>query len=525
MKPEQATWLSPNQPPAPANRLRALDTPTVPVSTARQLWLAVYLPKFTLEMATRGNAERKACVLVEGASGRQRISLVNTEAARLGVKPGMALAAAHALGELRPFERVPEAESRALEQLCAWAYQFTPVVAPVAPDGLVMEIRGSLGIFGGLSGLLGKVRRELLQLGFRAFALGVAPTPTAATWLARAHQSTPVETLAALPSAFGRVPLEALQLPPQLQQDLRGIGIHTAGDCLRLPRDSFARRFGPELLASLDKALGRVPDLRPSLRLPVTFFGRIDLLWEIRHVQALSLAMERLLAELVGVLRGQSAAVRNIRWHLFHADGSIAGHTVSLVAPTRDPLHLLRLSREHFLRQPLPAPITGLALEVGDFEVQAAVPAEDLFSQRPTAGDGARDWPRFVDRLRARLGDDALQRVLVHAEHRPENAGVTQPMAITATTSVRPQESATRWPARPVWLVRQPIPLAQTGELPDFDGPLQLEPERERIQSGWWDGQAVARDYFVARDQHGSKLWVFQELAGRRGWYLHGIFD
>jgi protein ImuB len=46
----------------------------------------------------------------------------------------------------------------------------------------------------------------------------------------------------------------------------------------------------------------------------------------------------------------------------------------------------------------------------------------------------------------------------------------------------------------------------------------------ERIESGWWDGDDARRDYFVAEDPRGCRLWVFRERDGRRRWYLHGIF-
>jgi protein ImuB len=52
---------------------------------------------------------------------------------------------------------------------------------------------------------------------------------------------------------------------------------------------------------------------------------------------------------------------------------------------------------------------------------------------------------------------------------------------------------------------------------------LILEEGPERIESGWWDGKGVARDYYVASRSHGAKLWVFQERRSKR-WYLHGMF-
>jgi protein ImuB len=46
----------------------------------------------------------------------------------------------------------------------------------------------------------------------------------------------------------------------------------------------------------------------------------------------------------------------------------------------------------------------------------------------------------------------------------------------------------------------------------------------ERIETGWWDGGDVARDYYQARTSQGELLWIFQDRRNRDGWYLHGIF-
>ena len=45
---------------------------------------------------------------------------------------------------------------------------------------------------------------------------------------------------------------------------------------------------------------------------------------------------------------------------------------------------------------------------------------------------------------------------------------------------------------------------------------------RERICSGWWDGQTVRRDYYFA-ETASIKLWIFRDLDSG-SWHLHGIF-
>jgi protein ImuB len=56
-----------------------------------------------------------------------------------------------------------------------------------------------------------------------------------------------------------------------------------------------------------------------------------------------------------------------------------------------------------------------------------------------------------------------------------------------------------------------------------LDEGLILEQGPERIESGWWDGKGVARDYYTARQTRGARWWVFQERRSR-SWYLHGVF-
>ena len=56
-------------------------------------------------------------------------------------------------------------------------------------------------------------------------------------------------------------------------------------------------------------------------------------------------------------------------------------------------------------------------------------------------------------------------------------------------------------------------------------GSLCLECGPERIETGWWDGGDIRRDYYVARNNRGARLWVYQGvLRGVADWYLHGIF-
>jgi protein ImuB len=76
---------------------------------------------------------------------------------------------------------------------------------------------------------------------------------------------------------------------------------------------------------------------------------------------------------------------------------------------------------------------------------------------------------------------------------------------------------------RPLWLLAEPRPLAGR-DLPRYEGALEFEEGPERIESGWWDGRDVQRDYYVARSTTGMRLWIFRERRAEGRWFLHGVF-
>jgi protein ImuB len=60
--------------------------------------------------------------------------------------------------------------------------------------------------------------------------------------------------------------------------------------------------------------------------------------------------------------------------------------------------------------------------------------------------------------------------------------------------------------------------------LPGAPRNLRLLDGPERIETGWWDGREVSRDYYVALDPEGARVWVFRERLPPHEWFLHGVF-
>ena len=87
---------------------------------------------------------------------------------------------------------------------------------------------------------------------------------------------------------------------------------------------------------------------------------------------------------------------------------------------------------------------------------------------------------------------------------------------------------------RPLRLVRRPIALEATSIMPDGP-PVRFQFRSrghrvartwgpERIETGWWRGRPVGRDYYRIETTTGRRFWLFRRLRDGK-WFLHGMFE
>lgn len=478
------------------------------------LWLALHFPHLALDALTRGVGGAGSLAVASSAGSATRIVACSQGAAARGVRPSMAVPAAWALAsDLEVLIRDEAAERAALERLAAWALQFTPVVSIAAADAL-LEVQGSLKLFGGLSPLCRRIEQGLAEIGYDA-CIACAPTPLAAQLFARAGLAARIRHRDALRHELQKLSLDVLDYPPELTATLRNFGVRTIGECLQLPRDGVARRLGQQLLDDLDRALGRLPDPRLPFVPPARFKSSLALPAPVEQAEALLFGAHRLLAELCGWLVATGRGAQNLRWVLAHEHHADTRIDMALVAASRDPEHLLSVLRERLARVAFPRPVAAVTLSTDTFQPLAP----HNLSFLPEARHRTESITRLVERLRARLGDEAICGLATHADHRPERAWRPH-----RPCDGNAPESGRGWPSRPLWLLASPQPLKEISAVPHYDGPLSLIVGPERIEAGWWDGIEIARDYFVACNPAQSLLWIYRERNAPGGWYLHGFF-
>nr|WP_237684148.1 DNA polymerase Y family protein [Pseudaminobacter soli] len=482
----------------------------------------------------------------------QRIAALDERARNLQLRIGMGVAEARAM---HPFldivEADPVADRRLLESLADWCDRYTPLVALDGEDGLFLDITGCVHLFGGERCMLDDVLARFFHQGFDVRA-GIASTPGAA-WAAARFGYSPLVDPGQEEDLLAPLPLVALRLDAVTRAGLESVGLRTSGAIMSAPRAPLVRRFGRQVVLRIDQALGRVEEAI-SPRLPVP-----------------SLSAERALAEPIGLLddiealvgllakqlridlerRGEGA--ESLQLNLFRVDGAVSRISVGASRPLRDPKLIQKLFHER-----LAAVEKDIDAGYGFDVVRLSVPVVARFDAIQSdlngeGGDQGGDIAMFADRVRARLGNQAILGTRLVGSHLPERAAIPEPFSAmekpkpSISPSSRPnsaksadQSACATAKERPVRLLERPecveVGFEEAAKGPQMHFRWRRASYRiarsegpERIAPEWWRGEAETepRDYFRVEDEEGRRYWLYRQANGGENaprWFLHGVF-
>lgn len=469
------------------------------------LWACIVLPQLALDTVLRDREDADtALVVISGPVQRRVLQAVNDAAARLGLRAGQTLTAARAIAEgFTCVEADPSRIEQVQQVLAAWAYRYSAQVSLHYPRALLLEVGSSLKLFGPWPALEARMREELSALGLRQ-RIVLATNPVAARMLANVQDGLAVTSAEQTRAALAGMPIERIGLPREAAQALTRMGLRRLQQVIALPRDALARRFAAAVQLHLDQLLGLRSLALDFYQPPERFESRLELNFDVESHQALLFPLRRLINDLAAFLAGRDCGVQRMRLHLEHADATQTVLQIGLLCAERDAALLFELARGRLEPLRIPAPVRNLRL-IAD-ELPAFVPRHKaLFDPR---AQQAQPWEQLRERLRARLGDNAVKGLIAQADHRPECAWrasehVPTPICVTA-------------PHRPGWLLAEPAPL--------MPATFTLLGQGERIESGWWDGGDVRRDYYRIETREGLRGWAYRDLADPGPLWLQGWF-
>ena len=471
------------------------------------LLLYLHFPHLLLDHVRRSQQTQGALAVVDLAG--QAILQVCPEADHLGIRPGMRLKTALGLApDLVILHLDSQQETNLLEEQARWLYRYAAHITLSPPHGLWAEVSSLQRLYGGLPAVWQTVEQALAERQLTAW-LALGHTPLAAQLLAQAGKGECTADKGHILTALGKLPLVAAGFDEKSCTRLHRLGLNTLAEVFNLPARELAQRLSPELLARIQKAQGTRPDPKSPWHPPHRFRQRADFIQEVEHAQGLLFALQRILTELEEDLCWRQQDTDTLHLLLQHRHEEATRLTLRTTGPEHRAESFLKLLRLKLDQHPLRAPVISLSLSVKRFLGREAPVGQDLL------GDGQdlnEAWHTLASRLQARLGTEALQQLAPRADHRPEFAWTASAIKPASRHSETPEVSGL--PARPLWLLSTPHPLAEPPAR-WFSGP-------ERISAGWWDGQRVHRDYYIAQLSSGQLAWVFRDI--RDGWYIHGWF-
>ena len=484
------------------------------------LWLALHFPQLPLELFAAGNADpQQALVIIE----ENRVYMRNTAARASGIECGSTLATAHTIcKELKFAQRDRHDEHQRLQTLADTLYRFSAHVSVQRPDTVLLEIEGSLKLFGGAQTLREAAVEVCLCLGHDAVAR-TARTPWAAIALARSGE----KHLADVPLSNAGLELAGVEV--NVIERFANMGIYTLEPLLSLPNKALGRRFGKPLLDYLLKLTGQLADPRETSQPRPQFERSLHLLKPITdkqdlHQHALS-PMARLADELKHWLITHQLGCERLKWHFKSHNQETASVTVRFAKGKQLADDILRVSRLQLESATLPEEVLSLSLTAERLLPWTAA-SSTLFRTHAVPAE-AQEMSEIIDELNARLGEGTCYGIESQAQHTPESAWLAvqahrlaqrlDTPAAAHTSSVQ-DVGEPAFPARlskrPLWLFDPPRRI-ERNELHLLQGP-------ERIQSRWWHKPTTCRDYYIAQHRNGVECWAY--VDDQADWYLHGYF-
>jgi protein ImuB len=329
--------------------------------------------------------------------------------------------------------------------------------------------------------------------------------------------------------AIASLPLDALRLPTETVEGLRGAGFERIGAIMGKPKGPFIRRFGPEVVRRLDQALGHEPDLVEPLLPREAPQRRRSFAEPIGAPEVLARVAADLCADLCADLEISGEGARRLDLVLRRVDNAFQALRIGTARPSRDPRHLVRLFSER-----LPEIDPGFGIEEAILVASRTepLPGRQMVGRHVLEQDADAELGDLVDRVAVRLGASGPYRLAPVESRIPERSVCKAP-------PLAPAASAT-WPAaltRPPLLVDPPEPIValNTDQPPKLftwrgrrrnvakaDGP-------ERIHGEWWlsdDEISLIRDYYRIETDRGERFWLFRDAPAAEGgrWFMHGIF-
>ena len=356
---------------------------------------------------------------------------------------------------------------------------------------------------------------------------------------------------------FRKLPVAALRLSPATQNTFFRLGIERVEQVLAIPRTHLASRFGDEVSVRIDQAFGKAAEPITARHLPVEFEASQFIEFPTRDRETIGVVLSRLLEQICGQLQSKQKGA--LQWHvqLDCVDAPSIQFEVNLFQPTATVSHVLqlmelqlesvlqphlrrkRLSKKPGTKTPRRRTVTNILVQEITVRVTSCVllvqRQRELFDESPRLDK--RELAHLINHLASRLGQESIVYPTLQTGAQPEFSFRFKPLVDPKRMRSRKKENVkarSHALARPLRLLDPPVLIGDC-----VDGQQTALPHRfrhqksihfvakqwgpERIETAWWNGPTIRRDYWRIETEAGLHFWVYRDLRSRR-WFLQGEY-
>lgn len=505
-----------------------------------KVWIAIRLTHFSLE--SLGVKRSHDNIII---SYKERVCATTDNLHTKGIKPGMPTSTAQLLYDAddktpcRTYEREIDTENKVREKLCNELYSYTPHIeihCVLIPSGyeetsLLLEVSTCIQLFKNLDFIIAKVSETLehQQLSYR---YGQGHTKQIAWLLSHRDQKITIEQKRQdFITQVSDLSIEYLYEYPHAIDQLKRSGFFYFGDIIQhIAQESLhslRTRFGKNITQNLCDIFDIDNNfLQTSLfKKPVAtyypkniFIESIQFDYPVSNSEQLLHPIDKLLSYLTDELVQRQAQTQSICWNLYDIYQNQESFFVGFEGLYRERQLAVKLTMIQLENQPLPFEIDTLELRCEkifpiNFDTPSLVGNHISQAQQHAVAT-------VTAKINARLGERAMFTLSPKDSHIPE-LSFKKEIFDNKVQRFSPEIKDAKG-ARPSWIFNIPVKVGKRQNELFWKGKLELLQGPERIEGMWWL-KSTGRDYFVAKRDDNTRLWVFHDLY-KNEWFVHGVF-
>jgi len=507
------------------------------------MYACLYIPNFPAQAVLRLQPElrRRPVVVLDGEAPRETVLSTNTLARRLGLASGMTRLQTESFPQVLPLRRSQTQETVTKAALLECASSFSPLVEPVQTvfsnepgQALILDIRGTAGLFGSAGALAVKLRQRAGAYGLLAH-VATSANFHAAACAARGMSGVNSIGVGDEAAALASLPLDVLDLSPEMADTFRLWGIRNCGMLAKLAERDLVARLGFEGQHLRALACGEHPHhfvpIEPDFRSQL--IEAIELEHPVELLEPLLFLFSRLLDRLLLRVHTRSLAIASIEVKLcldVPADDVQLCHTRTIrpALPSQDGRRLLKLVQLDMETHPPQAAVRAIEMRVEAVKPHTA--QHGLFLPQGPEPDSLEV---ALARLKKLLGEDRVGAAQL-LDTRRDDGFVMRSFAPPPQRNELLPEAATNLPAA-FRVCRPPLAIDTTLR---GNQPVAISVEREsftvimragpwRRSGEWWSQANWCREEWdvLLSNQATQKICRIAHDPGSHCWYLVGTYD